>query len=294
MRQDVQLGQLVEEGYPSIDRKNLKVRLLFNDCIFAVQVSFVILVGKKKLRSYLIQKRSLNLQYLDALWVVSIDAVVEGIAVAAALKAFDELKPRNSVDYSIHQFSFTLNDALWELLDTQVDLIIEPVLYELTADCLASTNASIFLVIGSALAADLDYVVFLVQVNSALLCLDVRVGGHNGVVYGARKRHFVLITEFIVKLQKSCEGDRVIGHHRDFYLHMFLSQWQQLAFDKVDIDLYWLEMCGSLPFADSYSIITVILKDYCCLRFYAKWNNRHKELVAVEFYARQDGCTLQF
>ena len=102
---------------------------------------------------------------------------------------------------------------------------------------MASTNASIFLVIRRALAVDFDYIVLFVKVNCALLCLDVRVGSHDGVVYCARKGNFVLIAKFIVKLKESSEGNGVIGHHSHLDLHMLLSQGQQFPLNKVDVDL---------------------------------------------------------
>lgn len=91
VRQDVKLDQLIEESYPRVDRETLKVGLMIDYCIFTVKVRFVVLIGEQEFRPDLVEKCSLNLQHLDALRVVGINAVVEGIAVIA-LETFDELK----------------------------------------------------------------------------------------------------------------------------------------------------------------------------------------------------------
>ena len=122
-----------------------------------------------------------------------------------------------------------------------------------------SADASVFLVVDRALAADPDDAVLFVQVNRALFCLDVRVSSHDGVVNCAGKRHFVLITELVVKLEEGGEGNGVIGEDGDFDLHVLLGQGQQLAFDEVHVDLDQLEMSGGFPFADSDRVISVVL-----------------------------------
>ena len=126
-----------------------------------------------------------------------------------------------------------------------------------------------------------------------LVALHERVDSHQAVLYRTRQLDIVLIPKFIIELQKSGERDGIAGEDSDLNLEFLFGKGKQFPFFEMKVDIYILESVGSLPFANSNRIVSMILQDYSIFGLESQRNDGHEYFIAIEFYTRKDSTAFQ-